>query len=214
MRHFLVAALVVVLLSPRVNAHPHIFVDAEGGFLFNSAGELEGVQVFWLYDAFTTLYLYDALDLDKDGDGKLDNADLETIRRGETDWPSDYEGDTYLWIDGQKQKLSRPMASSSRMIGDRVGVEFELHLDGPQDMAGRSASLKLYDPGYYYAYSIPGEGKILGNAGDCNVRVNRFDPDAQTAKLQKELSALSREETPEDTEIGALFAEEIVLKCD
>lgn len=212
-RSLLLACAIFVFGSP-MNAHPHIFVDADGGFVFNDAGLLVGVRVFWLYDAYTTLFLYDTLDLDKDGDGALNKADLEKVRQGETTWEPGYEGDTHLWIDGEKQILSRPLETSAQMIKGRIGVSFEVHLQTPQDMAGRSASLKLYDPLYYYAYSIPNEGRILGKASGCHVWVNRFNPDGQTAKLQKELSALSREEMPENLNIGAKFAEEIALQCD
>lgn len=210
----LLLACAISILGPPVNAHPHIFVDADGGFVFNDAGDLEAVRIFWLYDAYTTLFLYDSLDLDKDGDGVLNAADLEKIRQGETTWEPGYEGDTYLWIDGKKQLLSHPVKTSAQMIKERIGVSFELHLQTPQDMTGRSASLKLYDPIYYYAYSIPNEGRIFGNAPDCHVWVNRFDPDQRTTKLQKELSALSREEMPKNLNIGVKFAEEIALQCD
>jgi len=214
MRLFLLLASWLFVLGLPVNAHPHIFVDADGGFVFNDAGHLVGVRIFWLYDAYTTLFLYDSLDLDKDGDGALNAADLEKIRQGETTWQPGYVGDTYLWIDGKKQMLSRPLETSARMIKQRVGVSFELHLPAPQNMAGRGASLKLYDPSYYYAYTIPSEGRILGPASDCHVWVNHFEPDGQTAALQKKLSALSIEEMPQDLNIGVKFAEEIILQCD
>lgn len=212
-RFLLIATWLLVSRLP-ANAHPHIFVDANAGFVFNDAGGLVGVRVFWLYDTYTTLFLYDSLDLDKDRDGVLNKADLEKIRHGETTWDPGYEGDTYLWIDSKKQILSRPQETSVHVVMDRIGVSFELHLPTPQDMAGRSASLKLYDPSYYYAYSIPGEARILRPASGCHVWVNHFDPDTQMAILQKELSALSTEEMPEDLNIGAKFVEEIALQCD
>jgi len=214
MVRFLLLICNIYALAAPVEAHPHIFVDADGGYVFNDAGQLVGVRVFWLYDAYSTLFLYETLDLDKDGDGELDQADLEKVRQGETTWDRGYEGDTYLWIDGQKQMLSRPLKTSARMIEGRIGVSFELHLQKPQDIGRRSASLKLYDPTYYYAYSILGDGRIFGNASGCHLRVNRFNPDEQTAALQKELSTLSRDEAPENLNIGAKFAEEIALQCD
>lgn len=215
-QHATVSSLcgLVICFAPPANAHPHIFVDADAGFVFNDAGHLVGVRVFWLYDAYTTLFLFDSLDLDKDRDGALNATDLEKVRQGETTWEPEYQGDTYLWIGGQKQILSRPLKTSAQMIEGRIGVSFEVHLQQPQNMAGRSASLKLYDPIYYYAYSIPGEGRIFGAAVGCQVWVNRFDPDEKTANLQKELSALSREELPENLDIGSKFAEEIALQCD
>lgn len=212
-RSFLLTCAILAFGLP-VNAHPHIFVDADGGFVFNEDGDLTAVRIFWLYDEYSTLFLYDVLDLDKDGDGQLNEADLEKVRQGETTWDAGYEGDSYLWIDGQKQLLLQPANTSAHMVKGRIGVSFELQLLSPLNMTGRSAQLKLYDPMYYYAYSIPNEGRVFGNAADCHVSVKRFMADQYSAKLQKELSALSREDMPEDINIGAKFAEEIILQCD
>lgn len=175
---------------------------------------LVGVRIYWLYDAYSTLFIYDTQNLDEDGDGELSAADLEKVKLGETTWPVDYEGDTYLFIGDEKQALSRPMQASAELVAGRIGVSFELRLESPQDMVGRHARLKIYDPTYYYAYSVPGEGSILGNASGCQVWVERPDRDTQLAKLQQELSALSREESPNDLNVGAKFAEDTILQCD
>ena len=103
-------------------AHPHVFVDATPRFVFDGPGRLAGLRITWRYDAFSTLVLYDQLELDRDGDGKLDAQDLERVAKGETDWPPEYEGDTYLWIGGAKVPLARPMNGVARMVGDRVEV--------------------------------------------------------------------------------------------
>jgi len=44
-RFFLLAVAISVLALP-AKAHPHIFVDADGGFVFNDAGHIVGVRVF------------------------------------------------------------------------------------------------------------------------------------------------------------------------
>lgn len=210
----LMSAIAIALPSTSVSAHPHVFVDAGGAYLFDNHGRLEGIRIHWLYDAFTTLLLYDTLGLDQDGDGALDETDLQRVAIGETDWEQDYEGDTYLWIDDQKQKLSQPFEASAQMIEGRVGVSFELRLPSPVEMSGRTASLKIYDPFYYYAYAIPSEGEISGPAGGCHLRVNRFHADEQTQAIREQLGRLSQEDIPDDPNIGALFAEEIVMQCD
>ncbi|WP_198144828.1 DUF1007 family protein [Pseudorhodobacter aquimaris] len=211
---FFISALLLVLSVNATAAHPHVFVDAKGTFIFAEDGRLAGVRIYWLYDAFTTLLLYETLDLDKDGDGKLDAADLETVKRGETDWAPDYEGDTYLWVEGAKQVLSRPANASAQMHDDRIGVGFELTLENPVDMSDKSASLKIYDPIYYYAYSIDKDSPLLDAPDGCAVQINRFTPDEESADLQKQLEALSQEEIPDDPNVGAMFAEEILLRCD
>ena len=74
-------------------------------------------------------------------------------------------------------------------------------------------SLKLYDPGYYYAYGMQLAAAPTLPAG-CSAELIPFRADAATAELQAALSALSAEEVPDDPEIGARFADEIRLTCD
>ena len=55
-------------------SHPHVFVDTQAGFQFAADGRLEMLRVVWTYDAFTSLTLFEILDLDKDGDGQLNSC--------------------------------------------------------------------------------------------------------------------------------------------
>lgn len=204
-------ALPLLLLPAPVRAHPHVFVDAGAGFVTDAEGQLSALRIVWLYDAFTTLVLYEQLGLDPDGDGLLDAADLATVAAGETDWPPDYAGDTYLWQGGSPVALARPAQASARMVGDRVEVAFDLA--APLPLAGSEVSLKLYDPGYYYAYTMQRAAAPDLPAG-CRAELIPFRPDDASAELLAALSALSAEETPDDPEIGARFADEVRLRCD
>lgn len=140
-------------------AHPHIFVDARAGFLFDERGHLNALRISWTYDAFTTLFLFDVLDLDRDGDGGLDDKDRAAIVAGETEWSPEYNGDIYLELEGQDRRLTRPENALARLEDDRITVAFDLPLAQPADMAGHSATLRLYYPIFYYAYTILQGGK-------------------------------------------------------
>ena len=192
-------------------AHPHAFVDVAAGFRFDSAGRIEALRISWTYDAFTSLTLFDILDLDRDGDGNLDDADRAAIVAGETDWPEGYEGDTYLEMDGAGVPLTRPVGGTASIADDRITVAFDLPLETPLVIEG-DVILKLYDPTYYYAYTAVGiEGSVPEG---CVVEIIPFVPNAATEVLQVKLAALSREETPEQENVGRLFAEEVWLLCD
>ena len=208
-----VLVLPFLLLPPAARAHPHVFVDASAGFLAGADGRLDALRIVWLYDAFTTLVLYDQLGLDPDGDGQLDAADLAAVAAGETDWPPEYAGDTYLWRDGAPVALGRPAEAVARMVGDRLEVAFDLPLAEPLLLAPGALSLKLYDPGYYYAYGMQ-IAAAPALPGGCRAELIPFRADAATAELQAALSALSAEEVPDDPEIGARFADEIRLTCE
>lgn len=195
-------------------AHPHIFVDAQTGFLFTEEGHLRALRISWTYDAFTTLFLFDVLDLDKDGDGSLDDSDRAEIVSGETDWPPDYNGDVYLEVAGRDRPLARPGNAMAQMENDRITVAFDLPLAQPVDMSGTTAILRLYDPVFYYAYTILSDGQPPQPLPSiCAAKVIPFEPDAAAAALQSQLAALSKEETPEQDNVGRLFSDEVSLTC-
>lgn len=203
-------ALALACLASPAGAHPHVFVDEHVGFHMTD-GALTGLRIVWLYDAFTTLVLYDQLYLDEDGDGQLNAEDLQKVAAGETLWTAGYEGDTYLFQGGTKVPLGRPRNGTAQMVGDRVEVTFDLPLVQPLPMAGQTAVLKLYAPDYYYAYTAAG---VLDTPAGCQTKIVPFEPDSVSRKLQAELAKLGAEETPADPFIGANFAEEIHLTCD
>lgn len=194
-------------------AHPHVFVDARTGFIFGNDGYLEAVRISWTYDQFTTLILFESLDLDRDLDGRLSAADRADIVAGETNWAPEYNGDVYLELEGQARPLGRPQNATASLENDQITVAFDLPLSQPAGLAGRAVALRLYDPFFYYAYTILAgtEGRDLPPG--CQAEVIPFEPDAAESALQEQLAALSREETPEQPNVGRLFSDEVVLTC-
>ncbi|QYX56465.1 DUF1007 family protein [Roseovarius sp. SCSIO 43702] len=210
----LALAALAIVSAETAQAHPHVFVDARAAFLVTDEGQLHALRISWTYDAFTTLRLFETLDLDRDGDGALDDADRAAIVAGETDWPPEYKGDTWLELGGAPRPLTRPENASALMEDERITVTFDLPLETPADLAGLEAILRLYDPIFYYAYTIhPAAGLAPDLPGTCTTRIVPFEPDETTFALKEKLSALSREETPEDENVGRLFTDELHLSC-
>tara|TARA_B100000780_G_scaffold118981_1_gene83496 strand:+ start:415 stop:651 length:237 start_codon:yes stop_codon:yes gene_type:complete len=73
-------------LGGTAKAHPHAFVDARTGFIFGTDGQLQALRVSWTYDEFTTLILFESVNLDKDGDGQFNDVDRAAIIEGDTNW--------------------------------------------------------------------------------------------------------------------------------
>ena len=61
---------------------------------------------------------------------------------------------------------------------------------------------------------LPLKPLIFGDAGSCSASIIPFEINSQSAGIIRELSYLSREETPEDPEIGSKLADRIHLICD
>jgi len=191
-------------------AHPHVFVDARAGFTFDAEGRLIALRITWTYDAFSSLLLFDILDLDQDGDGLLNEADLAAIVDGETVWADDYAGDTYLEQNDAPIALTRPQNGSASMADNRISVSFDLPLAAPMAVS-ETVTLLLYDPNYYYAYAVEGLEAAMPDA--CTAELIAFEPDTATSELQAQLARLSREETPDIENVGRLFADQIYLTC-
>ncbi|MEM9707506.1 MAG: DUF1007 family protein [Pseudomonadota bacterium] len=203
------AAVVFSMLAmPQASAHPHVFIDSKAAFHFDDEGRLSGLRITWVYDPFTSLKLIALLDLDQDNDGVLSESDISLIVKAQTVWPEDFNGDVYLEKFGQPVALGRPINGDADWVTDRISVSFELPLDEPLTST-YGTELRLYDPTYYFAYSAT----EVEPAENCQIEVKQFKPDQATSNLRKQLAQLSREETPEQDDVGRLFADVIGLQC-
>ena len=204
----------LLLAHGPASAHPHVFVDAKAGFSVNQDGQLTGLYISWTYDPFTTLFLFDALDLDKDRDGQLNDEDYAAIVRGETEWQPGYIGDIYLEVNGETWPHLLPVGAQADYQNEQVTVRFDLPLAEPVTVTGQDVVLRLYDPNYYYAYAVKEIVAVDALPEACEASINAFEPDAVTGDLLVALGTLSREETPEQADVGRLFSDEVVLICE
>ena len=213
MRRMIIVAAMLLWTSAVSHAHPHVFVNAQAGFQLDEKSRLQSLRISWRYDAFTTLFIFDALDLDSDRDGQLNEQDLAAVAAAETEWPPDYNGDVYLAVGDKNWKLARPKNAAAQMVDGEITVSFDLPLETPVALSKQRASLRLYDPFYYYSYTVTVDKDSQNMESPCKATAIPFEPDAAAAETLLLLANLSREETPSDPNIGAQFADEIVLAC-
>ena len=71
MKQFLSLMAAMALVPCAATAHPHIFVDTALKVLVTDDGQLESIEVTWVYDEFYSLLIFEDLGLDADFDGEL-----------------------------------------------------------------------------------------------------------------------------------------------
>ena len=200
-------------------AHPHVFVAGGAHFGLDDQGRLERLHISWIYDIYASLYMLSFLEIDQDGDQMLSEEDKAKILEDQTKWPDEFAGDSYLFINGEKQSLGKPVNADTRILEDgRIEVRFDRLLAEPFRPGVNGAPeavVKLYDPTFYYAYEVSDPPKVRAPDGHgCTTEFNPYDPsDPVLAALAVELSALGVDETPDQEEVGALFADELRLSC-
>jgi ABC-type uncharacterized transport system substrate-binding protein len=210
---FLGLLFVVMCLGGPAKAHPHVFVDARTGFIFGADGQLKALRISWTYDEFTTLILFESLNLDLDGDGQFNDADRAAVIDGETNWDPEYKGDVYLEVAGQDYPLGRPEAAAVTLENNQVEVSFDLPLSQPVRIEDAPAFLRLYDPVFFYAYTILPAIDPIALPEGCQAQIVPFEPNAAENALQEKLTALGREEAPTQENVGRLFSDEVRLTC-
>ena len=194
-------------------AHPHVFVDGGVDFLLRDGTVLEALEVTWLYDEFETLYILSSHGLSLNDEGGLDEADRLELVRLRSDWPDDFDGSAHLSANGVGVALEWPTGLDARLIDGRLEVTFTRYLETPMPLGGGPVEVAFYESTYFFAFSATKAPIVLGDAGRCDAGILPFDPDPQDVELQAMLSSLSREETPAIENVGALFADRIIMRC-
>ena len=193
-------------------AHPHVFIDTGVDFLFDDAGNLAQLRITWIYDPMISLFMQEDLGITP---GRPLTADERArLAAYDTEWEEGYAGDAYLWDGARAVGLSGPRAADADFRDDgRAVIRFLRDVATPY-RPGADTRVEIYDLTYYMAYTITETPRLEGAPAGCAAEVAHFEPSKALAPLQRALSALSAEETPEQDDVGALFAERVRLACD
>lgn len=201
-------------LSPcTVAAHPHMFFSSTAQFLTDAEGRLTGLRTVFLVDELNTLYSLTELGVNNDGDQTLDEQERDKIAESVVGGFGHYNFFTKLSNELGQIALDQPTEVTVNLVKGRLGLSFLMPLKQPQELKGKTLSLQLYDPTYFTAISIDRPPMVVGNNAICSVSVSKPSDTDDTLQTQQYLSELSREETPEEEDIGAIFAEKTVLRC-
>jgi len=210
----LVLAVVSLHAPAPAAAHPHVFVDGGVDFIFGPDRALEALRITWLFDEFDTLYTLSAFEIGLNQNGGLAEADRRDLVRKLADWPEDFKGAAHPSVGGESVALGLPTELDAHLLDGRLQMTYTRRLDPPVTPDGRKFEVAFYEATYFYAFSVVREPRFVGPAAACSATVIPFEPDSQSDALRTALAALGREETPDVDNVGALFADKIVVRCD
>lgn len=204
---------VLCCMAGQALAHPHEFYDAGADFLFDAQSNLAAVRIVWIYDEFTSLYVLSEQGLDPTQSPQGD--ELDRLLLSQLGWTAEtWDGDAYLHnAAGEVVALGDPRNALATVHEGRLVVVFERPLVETLDLSSGPAELLIYDPGFYSAYTIIKTPRIEGRT-DCTAEIVPFRMTPEAAEKLSDLMALTVDETPEEENVGAEFADRIVLKCD
>lgn len=196
------------------NAHPHVFVDGGIDFVFGGSSTLRALELTWLYDEFETLYILSQLGLNLNEQGDVNEDDRRKLVDALSMWPDDFDGSAHLTLRDQVVSLDWPKNVDADLVDGRLKLTFLRHLSEPLDMRDQRADVAFYESTYFFAFKITNTPKLKDLDAACSAEIIPFKPEPNDASLLAQLAALNREETPQDENVGILFADRIALQCE
>jgi ABC-type uncharacterized transport system substrate-binding protein len=209
----LAVACAVSLYSGGARAHPHVFVDFQAEIIFDAQGRITHVRNVWRFDrAFSA---YASQGLDKDGDGKLSDKELAPLAKTNVESLKSYAFFTYLTIGKQRLKLEFPDQYFLRAYNGQLVLFFQLPLTTPA-APGPAASLEIYDPEYFVAFTFSKKDPITLYQAPPGCAAQIHPPRPLDAGIIAKLAAIPAEEhdlPPELRDAAAGIANVITLTC-
>lgn len=214
MLRVLAGVSIMLVGAHHVSAHPHAFVDGGVDFVLTQQdGQpvLSALHVTWLLDEFETLYMLSAAEIGLNQDGNLSEPDRSAFVKQMHEWLGSFAGSTHVSVGSESKPLRRAENIVVDIVEGRLKITFDRAFASPVKVVGEKIDVGFYEQTYFYAYSVTQSARVRGAEAQCETQTIPFNDELPA--LQASLRKLGREEVPEDTDVGRLFADWIVLQC-
>lgn len=214
MRRVLIFTASFYAWAAQLQAHPHVFVDGGIDFVVEDGTKLTKLEITWLFDKFETLFLLSSSGVSLTEEGRLPQDAWSKLESEIGSWPDSFSGSAHVSVAGRPVPLSDPAQFDVRMVDTRLELSFTRTLAQPQPLSGVTLRTAFYEASYFYDFSITQSPRLLGQAETCTADVIPFVAGEKEKSIQKALQALGKEQTPDQPNVGALFADTVYLTCD
>lgn len=144
-------ALLGLCLAGPAAAHPHSYLDASLGLVLVE-DRITAIEVIWRFDELDTELAVDGND--KNGDGKLDEAELAELAGRMQRHIATQKFHTHIRVDGKAVPLAAIDMLRLNLQAGRLETRFRATLPAPIDPRAAKATIGLYDDSYYIQFGF------------------------------------------------------------
>ena len=138
-------------------AHPHVWIYATVAAKFE-AGAIDSLQIGWTFDEMYSSFVIE--DYDKNGNGSLDQAELDTMAADSVESLKGFSYLTYLVIGERHLTVDAVEGLRTSVVDDLLHYEFTVKLPEPVDPRKTPFAISLYDKEYYIDVQFDGVGAV------------------------------------------------------
>ena len=210
-----IAALAAFLWSGVMPAaaHPHVFVDARAEIFFDDGGRVSAVRNIWKFDDAFSVFATEGLD--KDGDGKLSPAELETLAKVNVESLAQFGFFTQVGVGEDQIKFGPVKDYLDTFDAGRLTLEFTLPLERPVAIDA-GFSLAIYDQEYFVAFDFLKDIPVTLKGAPPRCEATYHPPrdiDEKTFALLAQIPADQRELPPDLAAIVRDVGSHITVAC-
>ncbi|TGD95078.1 DUF1007 family protein [Methylobacterium nonmethylotrophicum] len=205
----LLAGIALAAATPAL-AHPHVWITTRVELDYGPDGALRAIRHAWTFDP--TYSAFAVQGLGQSPTGPANPTALAALARDNTDNLAEQGYFTLLKVNGRKQDLGAAADPAMTFADGQLTLRFTLPLKAP--VAG-TASLEVYDPTYFVAFSLAdGEGvaTLAGAPSGCRATAHR-PKSAPPATAATGMSEAFFEAMTAASSYGVQFANRIVVAC-
>ena len=122
-------------------AHPHVWIYATVAAKFE-AGAIDTLEIGWTFDEMYSSFVIE--DYDKNGNGSLDQAELDTMAADSVESLKDFSYLTYLVIGERHLTVDAVEGLRTSVVDDLLHYEFTVKLPEPVDPRKTPFAISLY----------------------------------------------------------------------
>ncbi|MBX3598115.1 MAG: DUF1007 family protein [Rhizobiaceae bacterium] len=203
-------ALVIAPLPAK--AHPHVFAEARLDVMLSQDGKaVESLRHLWRFDdAFSSTVV---VEFDKNGDNKLDDAELAAVRDTVYTSLGDYNYFQLVTANGKDVAMRAPDDFAAVIDNNQLIIMFEAKPKEALELSG-TVNFGVYDSTFYTAIDfLEDEQMAVQTLPDqCSRKVVRPDPDEIIQQNQEALTQAFMDD-PAGGDMTKIFATRLELTC-
>lgn len=207
----ILAAFALVFVPAGIAAHPHVFAEARLDVTVGPGETVESLQHLWRFDELFSSTV--VLEFDKDGDLKLDEAELQTVADTVLESIAEFDFFQSVTRDGAAVDMAAPEKMIIDFEDNQMIILFESRPREPLPLSGKLA-FGVYDPTFYTAIEYVEDVHMAAAPLPeyCKPAVVRPDPDEAIAQNQDTLTEAFYNE-PDGNDLSKIFATRLELDC-
>ncbi len=179
--------------------------------LFNEAGEMTGLEIYWLFGDFYSAFIME--EIPKDADGTPNAEALRELAAGNLTNLAEYNYYTKITKDGEDQAFTLHPKFTTGITDYRLWMKYQIDLKTPLDPVQDGIRYSVYDPTYYIEILHDDKApSTLLPASQRDRCKSTLIPPNPPEEMSIMAYSLDRTEKP-NFNLGDYFAEWVKLSC-